>query len=44
MKINELKYYPLFLQVDNMVSLYVEGEPVTPFEFILGVIGYVLVG
>ncbi len=34
-KINELKYYPLFLQVDNMVSLYVEGEPVTPFEFIV---------
>lgn len=34
-KINELKYCPLFLQVDNMVSLYVEGEPVTPFEFIV---------
>lgn len=35
MIINELKYHPLFVQVDNMVSFYVEGEPVTPFEFIL---------
>ena len=42
LKINEVKYHPLFLQVDNMVSLYVEGEPVTPLEFILGAIPLLL--
>ena len=42
LKINEVKYYPLFLQVDNMASLYVEGEPVTPLEFILGAIPLLL--
>tara|TARA_B100000029_G_scaffold473686_1_gene515308 strand:+ start:349 stop:1029 length:681 start_codon:yes stop_codon:yes gene_type:complete len=42
LKINEVKYHPLFLQVDNMVSLYVEGEPLTPLEFILGAIPLLL--
>ena len=30
------------MQVDNMVSLYVEGEPLTPLEFILGAIPLLL--
>jgi len=42
LKMNQVKYHPLFVQFGNMVSFYVEGEPVTPLEFILSVIPLLL--
>ena len=37
------KTHPLCVQVGNMVSFYVEGEAVTPIEFVLGAIPFLLV-